>query len=141
MIKYRYNAHGLKTGNSVRFKKAAETVIKVNSAVTLASGLVVACDAGATSILGIAQAGAVADETEVDVILPVAGDLFECDFSGTTKTSIAQADVGTAFDLASGDPTTLNLDDTTGGQFVLVKTPHIAAGSGLFTIKPSLLVV
>src|SRR5690554_3270182 len=109
-MKYRYNIKGLKTGNSVRFPKASATVIAADSAVALTSGLVTVATDG-NPILGIAQAAAGTGETEVDVIIPVDGDIFECDVEGTVLTKVTQANVGTVFDIGS-TPAVVDLDDT-----------------------------
>lgn len=68
----------------------------------------------AATLVGIARA-TVASGSYVTVDL-IENHLLEANFTGSSKTSLADSDLATVFDVAS--ETALNLDDTTGGTFV-----------------------
>jgi hypothetical protein len=75
--------------------------------------------AASTTLFGIAQAdittGASVDDTDSIPVTLLEGAVIRIDYTGTTKTSLAETDLySTAFDLS--DKKTLNLDDTTGGM-------------------------
>jgi hypothetical protein len=75
------------------------TVIKATDPVT------------ADTLVGIALATAAADAL-VSVAL-AQDNILEAPYTGSSKTSLADTDIGTVFDLS--DATTIDLDDTTGG--------------------------
>lgn len=78
-----------------------------------------AAAAASTTLVGIAEAdittgASVTAKDKIPVSL-IRGQVFLIDFTGTTKTTLADTDrYTTLFDL--GDKKTLNLDDTTGGM-------------------------
>lgn len=84
---------------------SAGTVIKAVAAISTAI------------ITGIAQETALAGAT-VAVRFIEHGTEVEVDYTGTSKTSLVAADIGTAFDLS--DAQTIDLDDTTDGFMVVV---------------------
>jgi len=84
---------------------SSDTVVKVAAA------------AAAGTIVGIALETVLADAmVAVSIIKPE--DIIEAIYTGSTKTSLADTDIGTAFDVTG--PTTVDLDDTTGGFCVCV---------------------
>lgn len=69
----------------------------------------------AATLVGIART-TVASSSYVLVDL-IENHVIEANFTGSSKTSLADTDLATVFDVAS--ETALNLDDTTGGTFVV----------------------
>ena len=61
------------------------------------------------------------ENTLVEVIICDSETVFYVDYIKGTKTSLTAADIGTAFDLDSSDPSSINLDDTDGGAWVVEK--------------------
>ena len=102
---------------------ASETFIK-GDPVNMESGLLDPGVAADTAIVGICNedivlgAGDAGDMVEVILALPDV--LFEVDYTAGSKTALADADIGTAFDLAAADPSNIDLDDVTGGAWVVV---------------------
>lgn len=94
---------GVAKGDLVTF--SAGTVIKAVEAISTAI------------IVGIAEEAGAADAI-VNVRLLESGDKVEVSYTGSTKTSLADTDLGTLFDL--DDAQTIDLDDTTGGFMLLV---------------------
>jgi len=101
--------------------KANEAFVR-GTPVNLESGLCTVAAAGDTEIVGIANQTLTpaADGEELEVILALPDVLFEADFIGTSKPTLANADIGAAFDLgATTNADKVNLDDTTGGMWVV----------------------
>jgi len=99
----------------------------VKGAMTMmSSGKVIPATAyiSASTAMGIARE-TVASGSYVLVDL-IEDHIIEADFTGSSKTSVTDADVASVFDL-TGD-STINLDDTTNGSFVIGAN----AGSGYF---------
>jgi hypothetical protein len=70
----------------------------------------------AGTIVGIALGDA--DDGDRASVEFIGGRLVMTDYAGTTKTSLADADLGKIFDI-NGTSLKLDLDDTTGGVFVV----------------------
>lgn len=111
-------------GAKIADGKAVNTLyMLVGAGGVTAGGLVVASSGKAikaaqpissATLVGIARTTA-ASSSYVLVDL-IEDHLIEINFTGSSKTSLADSDVATVFDVAS--ETALNLDDTTGGTFV-----------------------
>lgn len=87
--------------------------------VVWSSGKVVKAAAAATAgtVVGIALEAVDADAMVlVSIIKPE--DIIEAVYTGTSKTSLADTDIGTVFDVTG--PITVDLDDTTDGYCVCV---------------------
>lgn len=90
-------------------------------AVNLETGLCTVGTTGDTAIVGVANETltATVDGEKLEVVLALGDVVFEVDYVGTTKTSLTNADIGTAFNMvATGDK--IDLDNTTGGMWVVV---------------------
>lgn len=76
----------------------------------------------AATVLGVATSAITtgASVTAADVVYfePIKGKKVRASYTGSTKTSVTDADLGTTFDLS--DKKTVNLDDTLGGVCVCV---------------------
>lgn len=83
---------------------SSNTAVKATSPVTAATAL-------GTSI------GAY-DASSVGYIETFDNHILRCDFTGSSKTTLVDADIGKIFDIS--DDVTVNLDDTTGGCFMYV---------------------
>ena len=86
--------------------------------VVIASDLVVKAAAAPVdaTILGIATE--TADAAELIIVELIENNTVMSDYAGTTKPTLADTDLGTAFDLT--DSTKVNLDDTIGGACICV---------------------
>ena len=87
--------------------------------VVISSGAVVKAAAApsAATIIGIAlETGA--QGAFIDVMQIKSGTRIRSEYTGSSKTSLADTDLLTAFDLT--DANTVNLDDTTGGPCVCI---------------------
>ena len=92
------------------------TNIQRGDLLVLSGGKAAKAAPGATGILGVAQDAP--SNGQVTVI--VSHDaVFEVPYPGTTKTSLADADLGTAFDINT-DAASINLDDTLDGMCQVV---------------------
>ncbi|MBB6672622.1 hypothetical protein [Cohnella nanjingensis] len=116
---------GYNQPTTVGIPVAASQTINVGDIIqiTAASGLASAAIASSTTVVGVAQnaitTGASPTAQDIVYIIPAEDNVFRVAYSGTTKTSIAQADLyGTLFNLAN--KTTVNLDNTTGGMCQIV---------------------
>lgn len=100
--------------------KASEVHVK-GTPVNLESGLACVGAAADTAFVGIANETltAAADGEMLEVIECNARTVFKVDYTEGTKTSLTNADIGTAFDLKSDDVDNIDLDDTTGGAWVV----------------------
>lgn len=102
---------------------ASETWVAGYTA-NLESGLLDPGAAADTAFVGIVNeskvVGTAGAGTMIEVILAYDNVVFEVPYVGSTKTSLADADIGTAFDLYASDLGKINLDDTTGGAWVCV---------------------
>lgn len=56
----------------------------------------------------------------LEVILALPDVEFKVPYVGATKKTLADADIGTAFDLSATDAGVIDLDDTTGGAWIVV---------------------
>lgn len=108
--------------------------IKTGGAVTsgkllaISSGLAVEATSAASTVLGICTK-TVASGGTTTVLLLNSNSVIRVPFSGTTKTSLADADkFGTKFDITSAQ--VMNLDDTTGGFLEVVNYKNTASGAG-----------
>jgi hypothetical protein len=79
--------------------------------VAVSSGKIVKAAAQATAALGIALESA--SENDYALVDVAGGRIITAEFTGSGKTSLADTDLGTVFDLS--DENTVNLDDTSGG--------------------------
>lgn len=107
----------------------ASQTIKAGMLLDVSSGLGVKAAATATAILGIALADittglSVGDDDQIPVLMLNTKSVIRAKYTGSSKTSLTAADkFGTAYDLAVDGTTgaqTVNLDDTTGGLFLVV---------------------
>ena len=89
----------------------------------------------AATLVGIART-TVASGSYVQVDL-IENHLIQANFTGSSKTSLADTDLATVFDVSS--ETALNLDDTSGGTFV-VGANGIAAVEGSWYDNGNLIV-
>lgn len=105
-----------------KFAVAANQSIKYGNLVKLSAGLVAEAAAGDTNILGVA----LEDKTTgtnptsadtISVLIPL-DSVFEADYTGATKTSLGDDDIGSVFDIKVGTDGDhkVNLDDITGGM-------------------------
>lgn len=119
---------------------AASQTITRGTLLALSSGLAAVAASGSSTILGVAQApkttGASVTDADTVSVLLARNSVFKVGYTGTTKTSLASADNGTAFDINTG-ALTINLDDTTGGMCKLfatfdntAKTAHVVIADG-----------
>lgn len=97
----------------------ASQTLERGDLLALSSGKAVLGSAGGTANLGVAThdkttTASPADTDVIEVIISPDA-VFEVDYYGSTKTSLAKADIGTAFDI-DADATKINLDDTIGGM-------------------------
>lgn len=93
--------------------------VKAGDLLAITSGLVGPISAADTGVIGIAGADAVSG-AKVQVNLINGGSVVRVPFTGTTKTTLGAADqFGTKFDWDATNKK-LNLDDTTGGMFLVV---------------------
>lgn len=102
--------------------KASEVIAK-GYCVNLESGLLCAAAAADTAIVGVANESVTpsADGELIEVIVATAETVFRVPFDADgTKKTLTNADIGTAFDLHSGALNTIDLDDTTGGMWIVV---------------------
>jgi len=100
----------------------SKTFVK-GEAVNLESGLLdngAAADLAFVGVTNETVSSATVEGTPVEVILALEDVVFEVDYTGSVKTFLTNTDIGTAFDLDSLDPKKINLDDTTGGAWVVV---------------------
>lgn len=97
----------------------AKTWVKGEMA-NMENGLLDNGAAADSDIVGIVNAGFTAAEGDpVEIVLALDDVVFKAPYTGTTKTSLDDGDIGTAFDYdATGDG--INLDDTTDGMWVCV---------------------
>lgn len=102
---------------------ATNQTITEGMALILSSGLAAKATAGSTAILGVAAhdktTGASVTSADTVLVYLDPNAEFEVGYTGSTKTSLSDADLGTAFDINT-DAISINLDDTTGGMCVVV---------------------
>lgn len=100
--------------------KAAEAH-KRGYAVNLETGLCTVATSADAAIVGVANENLTpaVDGEKLEVILALDDVVFEVDYVGTTKTSLTNADIGTAFDMVAGGDK-INLDDTLDGMWVVI---------------------
>lgn len=109
--------------------KASE-VIKKGLPLNLESGLACVGAAADTAFIGIANETKTptADGQLVEVIECNQDTVFRCPVDATgTKKTLTNADIGTAFDLGATNVGIIDLDDTTGGGWVLVDFEGLTA--------------
>jgi len=95
----------------------------------LSSGLITNGGAADTAIVGVVQetiATATTAGDPVKVILALSDVIFKVDYVAGSKTSLTDADIGTAFDLKSTALNKIDLDDTTDGAWVVVDYDNTA---------------
>ena len=106
---------------------ATGTSFESGDLLAFSSGLVGKAAAASTSIAGVAVEGVTNAPAGTKVqVLVSRGSVFRTGYTTGTKTSLADADIGTAFDLDSVDQTTISLDDTSGGMCILVAYDNAA---------------
>jgi hypothetical protein len=90
--------------------------------INLESGLGCAAAAADSAIVGISnQTKVMAEDGDtLEAVLALEDVVFRVGYITGTKTSLTNADIGTAFDLDATDNASINLDDTTGGMWVVV---------------------
>lgn len=122
MFQFAYREGGSGVPVIKLFPITASEVLSKGEPVNLESGLLDAGAAADTEFVGIcnhANAEAAAGDL-MEVILCDNNTVFKVDYITGNKTSLADSDIGTAFDLDSTDNTSIDLDDTTGGAWVIV---------------------
>lgn len=90
--------------------------------VNLESGLLCAGAAADTAFVGIANESLTpaTNGEMIEIVQALANVVFRVDYVVGTKTSLTNADIGTAFDLKSTALNKIDLDDTTGGAWIVV---------------------
>ncbi len=101
-------------------------------AVALNAGLAQKADSDSTAILGISKENTVDGEVLL-IVDPKA--LFWMPYSGTTKTSLTNADLGAAFDLGD-DAKTLDLDASVTDQFMVLDYDNVNKAALVRINKP-----
>lgn len=88
--------------------------VSAGELVTISSATVITASGGesANTIVGIALEDADATDL-VPVAVPEDGAIIQAEYTGISKTTLADTDIGTVFDVSDGE--TVDLDDTTGG--------------------------
>ena len=104
-----------KTSTVVKFLVGSGGVAK-GDLVALAGGKIVKAAAQATAALGIALQTAA--DTEYALVDIAGARIITSEYTGTSKTSVADTDLGTVFDLT--DENTVNLDDVGSGICICV---------------------
>lgn len=97
------------------FPVGATPVVR-GTPVVLANGVIEAGAADSTAFVGVANG---TDGDNVEVILGLEDVVFIADYVGTTKTTLAASDVGTAFNLDTAG-TAIDLDNALNGTWVVV---------------------
>lgn len=97
------------------FPVGATPVVR-GTPVVLANGVIEAGTADSTAFVGVANG---TDGDNVEVILGLEDVVFIADYVGTTKTTLAASDVGTAFNLDTAG-TAIDLDNALNGTWVVV---------------------
>lgn len=97
------------------FPVGAAPVVR-GTPVVLANGVIEAGAADSTAFVGVANG---TDGDNVEVILGLEDVVFIADYVGTTKTTLAASDVGTAFNLDTAG-TAIDLDNALNGTWVVV---------------------
>ncbi|WP_199614648.1 hypothetical protein [Paenibacillus alkalitolerans] len=123
MARYIKSLSGYNQPITMKVLVAASQTIEEGDLLQVASGRASTAVAASTTIIGIAleavTTGASVDDDDTVLVQLIADAVIRIDYTGTTKTSLANADLyGTAFDLS--DEKTINLDDTTGGMCFVV---------------------
>jgi hypothetical protein len=122
----------VKYQKSLDYSQPNEIKVKINASQTIIAGDLIFISSGkgskataaSTAIIGIAleaiTTGAeVTDADEISVLMINSKSVIRLDYAGVTKTSLTSADMWiTAFDITSAQK--VNLDDTTGGQCLVV---------------------
>jgi len=111
-------AYDLNGGERRTQEYIAGGTILANQPVKLSAGKVVACAGGDTNIIGVSATSAVANEP-IEVITNQRA-VYRCEYKGSSKTSLAQADIGSVFDYSASD-NKMDLDDVTGATLRVVK--------------------
>lgn len=96
---------------------------KQGEPVVVTSGLLDNGAAAGTAFFGITNKAYTTATVAGALIECVAAEpdvIFEADYVGTSKTSVTNADLGTAFDLSATDNSKIGLDDVTDGAWVCV---------------------
>lgn len=91
--------------------------------VNLESGLLDNGAAADSAFVGVVNETVSTSTTEGDSVEVILGDdetIFKVDYTGSSKTSLTNGDIGTAFDLSSGDNEKIDLDDSSDGAWVVV---------------------
>lgn len=101
--------------------KASEVIAK-GYPVNLESGLLCAGAAADTAFVGIANESITpaADGEMIEVVVATAQTVFRVDYVGSSLPDPTNANLGTAFDLKSTALNKIDLDDTTGGAWILI---------------------
>lgn len=97
------------------FPVGATPVVR-GTPVVLANGVIEAGTADSIAFVGVANG---TDGDNVEVILGLEDVVFIADYVGTTKTTLAASDVGTAFNLDTAG-TAIDLDNALNGTWVVV---------------------
>lgn len=120
---------------------AASQTVAVGDLIEITSGKGVLAVAASTTLIGIAQeaitTGVSVDDTDRIPVILLEGAIVRIDYTGTSKTTIADADMyGTAFDLS--DEKTIDLDDTTGGMCKVVGYDNTASTADVVIARANL---
>lgn len=121
MARYIRNASGYNAPIAKRNKVAASKTIKEGDLVAINAGLLEPA-AKDSAVVGIANEPITTTATVTDgdniSFTPITNIVVRLDYTGATKTSLTDADIGTAFNLK--DARTVDLDDSASGICTLV---------------------
>lgn len=125
-FEYKYDIDGAEP-ISIALPCVTSTSFDAGDIVEFSSGLIRKAVAGSTAIAGVAVEGVVSAAAGQKVqVLVSRGAIFRVKYTPGTKTSLTNADRGTAFDLDASNAKTINLDDTTGGMCVVIDFDNVA---------------
>jgi hypothetical protein len=121
MARFIRTLNGYNQPVDVKWRVAINQTINVGDIVQLntTSRRLEAAVAASTTLVGVAQeaitTGGTVTAKDAIKVTPLTGGVFRIDFTGSSKTTLAETDlVTTLFDLSN--KTTMNLDDTSGGM-------------------------
>jgi len=123
MFRFAYREGGDCVAPVKEYPAAASKTFTKGETVNLESGLLdngAPADSAFVGVVNETISSATSEGDPVEVVLALEDVVFKVDYTGTSKTSLTNADIGTAFDLDASDGKKINLDDTTGGAWVVV---------------------
>lgn len=130
---FRYRGSFSRTDQTARLMAwpvAASQTIKKGMLLDLSSGKAAKASAGSSAVLGVAahdiSTGSVVTSDDKVLVYIDPEAIFEVDYTGSVKESLADSDLGTAFDITS-DADAIDLDDTDDGMCIVVGYDNDAA--------------